>query len=75
MPRAVFIRMLKKVVMKLDAQLRYTKESIEMLQDAYESFIVANMETSYLATVHAKRVTLKAIDIYLVKKIKERELF
>lgn len=74
-PRAVFIRMLKKIIISLNIEIRFTKDSIDMLQDAYESYIVASMETSYLATVHAKRVTLKATDVNLIKRIKDRSLF
>ncbi|ELA47282.1 hypothetical protein VCUG_01278, partial [Vavraia culicis subsp. floridensis] len=74
-PKACFIRMLKTMVLKMDTQMRFTKDALDMLQDAYESYIVANMETSYLATVHAKRVTLKSVDINLVKRIKDRQLF
>ncbi|ELQ74368.1 Histones H3 and H4 [Trachipleistophora hominis] len=74
-PKACFIRMLKGMVLKMDTPMRFTKDALDMLQDAYESYIVANMETSYLATVHAKRVTLKPIDINLIRKIKDRQLF
>lgn len=74
-PKATFIRLLKGMVSEINTELRFSKDSILMLQDAYESFITATMETSYLATNHAKRVTLKAIDVALAKRIKERGLF
>ncbi|KRH92022.1 Histones H3 and H4 [Pseudoloma neurophilia] len=74
-PKATFIKLLKKVVSDIGSELRFTKDSILMLQDAYESFITASMETSYLATAHAKRVTLKAIDFTVTRRIQQQRLF
>lgn len=74
-PKATFIRMLKSMISQTGSELKITKHAISALQDAYESFIVATMETSYLATNHAKRVTLKQIDIAVAKRIRERGLF
>lgn len=74
-PKATFIRLLKSIVNKMRSQLRFTKEAIQMLQDAYESYIASTLEASYIATLHAKRVTLKAVDLAVIKKIRERGLF
>lgn len=74
-PKATFIRLLKSLVNKIGTELRFTKESIQILQDAYESYIASTMETSYLATVHAKRVTLQVIDLTVTKRIRDRGLF
>lgn len=74
-PKATFIRLLKGMVNKIGSDLRFTKDSISMLQDAYESFITATMETAYIATAHAKRITLKGVDLNVAKRIKDRGLF
>merc|ERR1712025_76768 len=71
-PKAVFIRLIKSFKLP---EVKFTRQSIEALQDAYESYIVSTVETSYLATHHAKRVTLMATDLNVVRKIKERGMF
>jgi histone H3 len=49
---------------------RFTAQSLEVLQEVFEAHLSTLMETSYLASRHAKRVTLYPSDIKLINKVK-----
>ena len=48
---------------------RFTAQSLEILQEVFEAHLTTLMETSYLASRHAKRVTLYPNDIKLINKV------
>lgn len=52
------------------AQLRVTKEALQVMQIVTEMKIVRMLEDAYLCTLHGKRVTLMNRDIQLLKKLK-----
>ena len=49
---------------------RFTAQSLEILQEVFEAHLTTLMETSYLASRHAKRVTLYPSDIKLINKVR-----
>lgn len=49
---------------------RFTAQSLEVLQEVFEAHLTTLMEASYLASRHAKRVTLYPSDIKLINKVK-----
>lgn len=76
MSKIPFIRMIRGIVQdiakKTNADVpRFTAQSLEILQEVFESHITSLLEASYFATRHAKRVTLYPIDIKLISKLKE----
>ncbi|EPR79704.1 histone H3 protein [Spraguea lophii 42_110] len=76
-PRALFLRLLKSVVAQNNlsnpsSPSKFTKSCVEALQEVTEAYIISLIESSYLCTIHAKRVTLYASDINLAKKLRKR---
>ncbi len=50
--------------------LRFTNNSVNILQEATENYLVCVLELAYMAARHAKRITLFPSDIRLVHRIK-----
>ncbi|EOB11385.1 Histone H3-like protein [Nosema bombycis CQ1] len=70
-----FVRYVRKVVGELAVSkdvstVKFTAQSLEMLQDIFEAHITALMEAAYNCSRHAKRVTLYPTDLRLVSKIR-----
>lgn len=51
--------------------LRFTSAALNILQESIENHLVCLLELSYMATRHAKRITLFASDIRLINRIKK----
>lgn len=49
---------------------RFTSSSLNILQESLENHLVCLMELAYMASRHAKRVTLFPSDIRLINRIK-----
>lgn len=50
--------------------LRFTREAMQVLQFATESYTIGLFEDAYLCTRHAKRVTLMTKDLALARRIR-----
>lgn len=75
-PKAPFHRLIREVTDQLTSAhlpngttLRYQTAALGALQEAAEGFLVRLFEDSYLCTLHAKRVTLFASDMHLVRRL------
>lgn len=74
MSKMPFVRLVRSTVDKLctgekGAPMRFTRSSLEALQEAFEAFIVSLFEKAYSCTIHAKRVTLHPSDLRLARKL------
>lgn len=75
--KAPFERLVREIAQDFKTDLRFGKQAILALQDAAESYLVNVLEDAYFCALHAKRVTLMAIDIKLamrLRKTKEAKL-
>ena len=73
-PKAPFGRYYREVVQDNDGppDLRTTATAIEAAQEISESILTDLMEDSQLCAIHAKRVTISPMDIFLVNKITDK---
>lgn len=70
-PRASMVRVVKDIVNgNEDIPFRFTATSFDVLQEAYEAYVVNVLEYANVVARHAKRKTLFASDISLVLRIK-----
>ncbi|KAI5169228.1 histone H3 [Pancytospora epiphaga] len=74
-PRASLVRLVReisRVTLKSIASegLRFTSSSLNILQESLENHLVCLMELAYMASRHAKRITLFPSDIRLINRIK-----
>jgi histone H3/H4 len=68
---APFSRLVKETITKMSGgkTFRVQSEAITALMQASEAYLITLFEASYMCTNHAKRVTLKADDMQLVRRI------
>lgn len=65
-PKLPFCRLLKEQLGTFGV-FRMTPEAVDALREAVEMYLVQFFEDAYRCTLHAKRVTLQAIDIHLIR--------
>jgi histone H3/H4 len=68
---APFSRLVKETITRMSGgkSFRVQSEAITALMQASEAYLITLFEASYMCTNHAKRVTLKADDMQLVRRI------
>jgi histone H3 len=66
-----FQRLVREIAMKIDTTLRFQSIGLEALQEAAEQYLVGIFQDANLATIHARRVTIKPSDIQLVLRIRK----
>ncbi|KHJ76410.1 core histone H2A/H2B/H3/H4 [Oesophagostomum dentatum] len=65
-----FQRLVREIVMDLfESNYRFTIESLAALQEASEAFLVQFFDDAQLCANHAKRVTVMARDLQLVRRL------
>ncbi|CAD5205847.1 unnamed protein product [Bursaphelenchus okinawaensis] len=69
-PRAAFLRVVRRVTATIKSEMKYKVEAIFALQEATEAFIVQLLEDANLLAHHSRRVTLMKRDIMLAKRIR-----
>lgn len=69
-PRLPFQRLIKEIAQSSNSGIRFQSQAILALQEAAESFIAGFFEDSYLAALHAKRVTVMVKDMQLARRIR-----
>lgn len=74
-PKASIIRIIRGIVQNISKNvpeigMRFTSAALNILHEAIENHVVHLLELSYMASRHAKRVTLYASDIRLIHRIK-----
>ncbi len=68
--RAPFARLVRDIAQDLKTGLRWTKNAIEALHHASEAYLVGLLEDTNLLAVHAKRVTIRPVDMSLARRIR-----
>lgn len=72
-----FERLVKEIAdgLSLDGQTKYRwkASAIHALQYAVEAYLVALLEDSNKAAIHAKRVTIRPEDLRIVRELRGRE--
>jgi len=77
-PRAAIVRMVRSILLEtvtkakipLDSNFKFTVQSLDIIHETLENYLVYLIELAYMAARHAKRVTLFASDIRLISRIK-----
>lgn len=65
-----FARLVREIAGEFKSDLRFQQTAILALQEAAEAYLVSLFEESNLCAIHAKRVTIKAKDIQLARRIR-----
>eukprot|EP00759_Apiculatamorpha_spiralis_P012573 PhF_6_TR19580/c1_g1_i1/m.28547/K11253/H3; histone H3 len=69
-PKAVFYRIVKEAAQApLDETPRFRKEALMALQDGVEAATIKFLESSNLAAIHGRRVTVMPKDLALIRRI------
>jgi len=69
-PYAPFSRLCREILNDFKSTGRFQRVAIEALREACEAFLVWLMEHANLSAIHARRVTIMACDMQLVRRIK-----
>jgi histone H3 len=69
-PKMNFNRLVREIAQKYCADLRFTKDAIEALQEDAESYLISLFEHTNLCAIHAKRTTIFPRDMQLARKIR-----
>ncbi|KAF7876636.1 hypothetical protein EAF04_001721 [Stromatinia cepivora] len=69
-PKLPFRRLVKEI-MHDHGSFRIQSSALEALQEAAESTIVTEFEMTNLCAIHAKRVTIQAKDMVLVRRLRK----
>ncbi|EER04097.1 histone H3, putative [Perkinsus marinus ATCC 50983] len=70
-PKAPFARVVREIqLLFVGEEWRWSREALIALQTAAEAYLVGLFEDAMLVAIHAKRVTLMAKDIRLVRRIR-----
>merc|ERR1719361_1528764 len=70
LPRAPFQRLVRKITMDMDHNLRFQSQALQALQEASEAYVVGLFEDTNLCAIHAKRVTVQKKDMDLARRIR-----
>ena len=71
-PKALFTRVVREICVDIcqrGAELHWQANAVEALQKASEAYLVRLFEDSNLCVIHAKHVTIRLKDMYLVGQI------
>ncbi|XP_015599986.1 histone H3.3 isoform X2 [Cephus cinctus] len=75
-PKQPFSRLVREILHEVFPRLDITRiqaSALEALQEAAETYLVAFFEDAVLCAIHAKRVTLKPVDMVLVRRLRGRD--
>ena len=66
-----FRRLLREIVINgmVGRDMRWQRAAVDALQDASEAYLVTFFSQVNLATVHAKRITIRKEDCEIIKKV------
>jgi histone H3/H4 len=64
----------KEIAMEYKTDLRFQKGAMEALHEAAEIYLVSLFEMANLLAIHAKRVTIQAKDMILVRQIRRENI-
>ncbi len=70
-PLITFYKLIKEISNKFSDKIRFSKESIKMIQFESENYIIDILNSANLQTLHANRIRVKSEDLYMVLKMKK----
>merc|ERR1719272_400610 len=70
LPRAPFHRLVRKITLDYDSDLRFASQALVALQEAAEAYLVGIFEDTNLCAIHAKRATIFKKDMDLARRIR-----
>merc|ERR1719272_2671981 len=70
LPRAPFHRLVRKITLDYDSDLRFASQALVALQEAAEAYLVGIFEDTNLCAIHAKRATIMKKDMELARRIR-----
>ncbi|ELR03085.1 hypothetical protein GMDG_08876, partial [Pseudogymnoascus destructans 20631-21] len=70
-PKLSFQRLVRKIAQDFKSNLRFQQSAILALQKAAECFLIREFEMTNLLAIHAKRVTIQAKDMVLVRRLRD----
>ncbi|XP_018496277.1 histone H3.3 [Galendromus occidentalis] len=70
MRKLPFQRLVREIAQGFKTDLRFQNSAVMALQEASEAYLVSLFEDTNLCALHAKRVTIKAEDIRLARRIR-----
>ena len=65
-----FSRLVREVAQDFKTDLRFQRNAIGALQEAFENFLIALLEDTNLCAIHARRVTIYPKDMELARKLR-----
>ena len=71
--KAPFRRVLEQICREdadMSEQFRFQSDIVPLLQEAAQSHLIQVMEDANLCTIHAKRITVKPIDVQLARRVR-----
>ncbi|PQM43505.1 hypothetical protein VC83_09688 [Pseudogymnoascus destructans] len=70
-PKLSFQRLVREIAQDFKSNLRFQQSAILALQEAAECFLIREFEMTNLLAIHAKRVTIQAKDMVLVRRLRD----
>ncbi|ELR07648.1 hypothetical protein GMDG_08503 [Pseudogymnoascus destructans 20631-21] len=70
-PKLPFQRLVREIAADFKSNLRFQQSAILALQEAAECFLIREFGMTNLLAIHAKRVTIQAKDMILVRRLRD----
>jgi len=70
LPQAPFVRVIKRIAMDFETDLRYSKDALNLIQFAIEDYLIQLLEHTNHIAIHDKRTTVYPKDIQLARYIR-----
>ena len=68
--RLPFQRLVREVAQDFKHDLRFQSSAIGALQEAVEAYLIALFDDTNICAIHAKRVTIQAVDMKLARRLR-----
>ncbi len=68
-PRAPFKKLLQEIAQYFGDNLRFSKDSVDMIQTYIETYIITILDNSNLIAIHNKKQSVKSKDIHLARRV------
>ena len=70
LPQAPFVRVIKRIAMDFETDLRYSKDALNLIQFAIEDYLIRLLEHANSIAIHRKRTTVQPMDMHLAKYVR-----
>ena len=65
-----FQRLVREITQEFKSDMRFQTVAVQAIQEAAEMYLVGLFEDTNLFAIHAKRVTIKPLDVQLARRIR-----